>query len=333
MRGATQCARRLRALFNTLRSKLGKVSAPTSGDPVTQMILGILSRDVPESRARSALDLLRGMVVDYNELRVIPPIELADMIGDYPDVRLKCEDISRSLNRVFARNHVISLAHLADMSAKEIRAYLDSIDGLEDYTRARIRLLGLQHHAIYLDEAMWAYAKQEEIIDKRCPLAEAQAFLERQIRPEEALEFVSLLGRQAWSEMGAAVRAREVTPIQSVPPDRTTRNMLQLVGASSGTTDNPAPPEKEPPPAAKPARQPAAKRSSTKKPAAATHAKTGKATKAKPKTKTKTKTKTKAKSATAKPKAKTTKAKRSRSATKRPSRSSAGKTRPRAKSA
>jgi hypothetical protein len=230
MRGATDCARRLKTLFSSLRSKWGKVSPPTGGDPITQMILGVLSRDAPESKAREALESIRTMVVDYNELRVIPPIELAELVGDYPDARLKCEDISRALNRVFALNHTVSLAHLSGLSARDVRAYLDRIDGLEPYTRARIRLLGFQQHAIPLDEAMWAYARQEQIVDARCGLDDAIAFMERQIAPEDALEFVALLRRQAWTDFGAAVRRGEVPRIVSVPPDRTTRNMLQLVG-------------------------------------------------------------------------------------------------------
>lgn len=233
MRGATQCARRVKTLFSSLRSKLGKISLPAAGDPVTQCILGILSRDMPEPKAREALDHIRGLVVDFNELRVVPPIELAQMLGDYPDVRLKCEDISRALNKIFALHHNVTLDHLAGMPKKDVVAYLQGLDGLEDYTRARVRLLALQQHAVPLDEAMWAYARQREIIDKRCPLGEAQAFLERQIAEGDALEFFALLNRQAWSEMGTAVRKREVARILSVPPDRTTRNMLQAIGAIS----------------------------------------------------------------------------------------------------
>lgn len=243
MKGATRCAQRLKTLFSSLRSKLGKVGPPPAEDPVTQMLLGILSRDMPESRAREALDRLRSLVVDYNELRVIPPIELAGMIGDGPDVRRKCEDISRSLNRVFALAHAVSLQHLANMSPQEVRAYLNRIDGLEAYTRARIILLGLRQHAIPLDEAMWAYARQQGIVDAKCSLEEAQGFLERRIAPECALEFFTLLRKQAWHEMGAAVRRGEVQRILSVPPDRTSRNMLQLVDAATDTPEEALPPE------------------------------------------------------------------------------------------
>ena len=232
MRGATQCARRLRLLLRTLRTKLGKVSRPAVGDPITQLILGIFSRDVPESKAREALDRLRAAVVDYNELRVVPPIEMAEMVGSLPNARIKCEDLSRALNKIFAREHEVSLERLRGLSRKEVIQYLDGIDGLDAYSRARIRLLGLQQHAVPLDAAMWAYARRQGIVDKRCPLEEAQTFLERRLSEEEAPEFVALLEKQSWAELGGAVRAGEVDLISSVPPDRTARNMLRQIAAA-----------------------------------------------------------------------------------------------------
>lgn len=232
MRGATECTKRLKPFFSALRSKLGKVGPLTATDPITQLILGVLSRDTPETKAQEGLERLRAVVVDYNELRVVPPIELAGLLGDFPDARLKCEDISRALNAVFGHEHAISLERLAAMSKRDAQAALEKIDGLEAYTRARIRLLGLRQHAIPLDEAMWALARQEGLVDPRCPLQEAQQFLERAIREDDALEFVALLKKYAWSEMGTAVRRREVERIVSVPPDRTARNMLQMVSSS-----------------------------------------------------------------------------------------------------
>lgn len=275
MKGATQCAKRLKTLFRTLRSELGAVPRPTSGDPVTQLILGIFSRDLPESKARDALSRLHAEVVDYNELRVVPAFEVAKWVSDVPQARLKCEDLSRALNAIFATEHAVTLEHLGEKSKKEVNEYLEGIDGADPYSRARARLLGLGLHAIPLDEAMWAYARESGIIDDKCPLEEAQAFLERQINEDDALEFVALLEKQAWAKKGPAVRKREVEPILSAPPDRTTRNMLQLVagggdGAAAATppaaTSDPAPkpeaaepataPEEKPAPARKKAAQP-----------------------------------------------------------------------------
>lgn len=233
MRGATQCARRVKQLFKSLRSKLGRVQRPVQSDPITQLILGILSRDAPESKARDALERLRSCVVDYNELRVIPVFELAGVLGDYPDARRKAEDLSRALNRIFLHEHAVSLDRLKNAARRDVEAYLKRIDGLEPYTIARIRALGFGQPAVPLDEAMWAYARRLQIVDSRCSLEEAQNFLERQFEPDEALEFFALLRKAAWAEMGAAVRRGEVERILSVPPDRTSRNMLQAIANAS----------------------------------------------------------------------------------------------------
>lgn len=232
MRGATDCAKRVKQVFASLRSKLGKPARPAHTDPITQLILGIFSRDVPESKAREALETMRSLVVDYNELRVIPSLELAQTLGDdYPDVRLKCEDMSRALNRIFAIEHAVTLDHLAEKSRKDAIAYLDRVPGLEAYTRARIRLLGLNQHAFPLDEAMLAVAKRERMIDAKATLEEAQAFLERQIDESDAIECFALLRKHGWNEMATAVRKRQVDRIQSIPPNRATSNMLQAIAA------------------------------------------------------------------------------------------------------
>src|SRR5262245_22067364 len=229
MKGATQCARRVRQVFKTLRGKLGKVNKPQVGDPVSQLILGLFSRDAQEAKAREVLDTLRAMVVDYNELRVIPHSEIAGAIGDYPDVRTKCEDMSRALNRIFALEHSVTLDQLAKMSKTDALRYLGALPGLEAYPRARIRLLGLGRHAIPLDAAMWQYVRAEGLVDPKCTLEEAQSFLERQIDEDDAFEFVALLRKESWAECGGQVRKGSVEAIRSIPPDRTTRNMLQMV--------------------------------------------------------------------------------------------------------
>lgn len=226
MRGATQCAKTLKKLLTTLRGEAGKVTLPATGDPITQLILGVLTRNVPESQARQALDQIRGGVVDYNELRVIPAFELTEMLGDFPDARTKADDILRALNRIFAQRHDVALDHVAEMPKKERQAYLEDVDGLDAYSRARVLLLGLELPAFPLDEAMWAYARHHEIVDAKCPLDEAEAFLERQIKDDEALECYALIKQAAWADFGNQVAAGAVERIESIPAERKTSHML-----------------------------------------------------------------------------------------------------------
>lgn len=233
MKGATDCAKRFKGLVRSLRAKSGKPPALPAGDPVEQLFMGIFTRDVPEHKARDAYDRLRALVVDFNELRVIPSLELTEALGDYPDARHKCEDLSRALNRIFWIEHAVSLERLRKGTRKDVAGYLDRIDGLEPYTRARIRLLGLGQNAFPLDEAMLGFLRREEIVDPKATLDETQSFIERQMGDDEYLEIFGLLKRHAWSEMERAVRKGEVEKIKSVPPDRTTRNMLRAVAEAA----------------------------------------------------------------------------------------------------
>lgn len=232
MRGATECAKRLKSFLSDLKAESGKVTPPPTGDPLGQLILGILSRDTAEAKAVEGLERLRGMVVDYNELRVIPSLELAEILQDFPDHRLKSEDISRALNRIFARAHEVSLDWVAALPKRDQMAALLEIDGLDAYSAARIRLLGFEQHAVPLDEAMWELARRTGIIAPKCTLVEAVQFLERQLPVGDAVEFFTLARARAWATCGNDVRKGKVERILSIPPDRTTGNMLASVTAS-----------------------------------------------------------------------------------------------------
>ncbi len=235
MKGARQCAQRLGRVLRSLRSKAGKVAPPPTGDPIRQLILGIFSRDVPEVRAKEALNRLMDVVVDYNDLRVMAPAEMAEIVEKLSDARRKCEDLSRALNWIFLREHDVTLDHLLEASKKDVLAYLGQVEGLDAYTQARIRLLGLNQHAFPLDSAMWEYACQVEIVSPDAPHAEAQAFLERQIPEKDALNVFAMMRKVAWAECGAKVRRGTARRVSGAPLERTTTHMLAELQEASGT--------------------------------------------------------------------------------------------------
>src|SRR5262245_45991959 len=131
MRGATEAAKKLRKVFSALKSAHGKVQRPTPTDPITQLLLGIFSRNQPENKAKEIVEQLRALVVDYNELRVIPVGEMCDAVeAKTPEMWRKCEDLSRALNSIFATEHAVSLDRIKAMPRKDARAYLDNVRGL-----------------------------------------------------------------------------------------------------------------------------------------------------------------------------------------------------------
>lgn len=239
MRGATESAKKVKKAFAALKNSLGKIPRSTPTDPITQLLMGVFSRNLPETKAKEIVDQLRALVVDYNELRVIPVGEMAEAIENRTaDLWRKCEDVSRALNVIFAVEHAVSLDRVKGLPRKDAKAYLDRIPGLEPYTRGRIRLLGFEWHAIPLDEAMWAWCVREELVDPKATLEEAQAFLERQVDEADAPDFVALVRKQAWSDCAAQVRKGQAPRIESTAPDRKSTNMLQAI-AGGATIDEP----------------------------------------------------------------------------------------------
>lgn len=229
MKGASKCTERVKAHRKTLKKKFAGVELRASLDPISELVLAILSRDVPFRVAHEVLERLRSQVVDFNELRVIPSHELAELINDQTRYRLKADDLNRALNFVFAREFDVTLEPLRALNKKEAIAYLDEVEGLEAYSRASIRLHVLGQHAVPLDAAMWARARELELIDPECPLAEAQGFLERQIPADDGAEFVAMLFEDSWASWGDAVAADEVEPIVSVPREIKSSHMLAHV--------------------------------------------------------------------------------------------------------
>ena len=129
----------------------------------------------------------------------------------------------------------MTLDHLSGASKKDVLAYLGQVEGLDAYTQARIRLLGLGQHAFPLDSAMWEYACQVEIVSPDAPHEEAQNFLERQIPESDALSVFAMMRKVAWAELDARVRRGTTRRVTGAPLERSTSHMLAELQEASGT--------------------------------------------------------------------------------------------------
>ena len=77
MKHGTEYAKRIKRLHQTLVKKHGKPAASEPTDPIEQMLIGILAVDSTAAKAAAVYRKLTQRMVDLNELRVTPAIELA----------------------------------------------------------------------------------------------------------------------------------------------------------------------------------------------------------------------------------------------------------------
>jgi len=223
--------KRLAGLLRRLRGEHGAEATPAPLECeegvdrlVHELVFSILLWEASSGQARAAFKRLRESVVDYNELRVCVPDEVASTLGEkYPLGGERALRLRTVLNEVFFRQHALSLSHLADSGKREARTFLESLDGVPCFASARLLLVAGLGHALPVDERLRDLLAAEGVVAEDASPEAAAGWLERHVRAEDALETHALF--QAWSDQ------------HGTPPKRERR-----IGAPESRATRPEPP-------------------------------------------------------------------------------------------
>lgn len=215
MSAATEQARVFRALVKRVLARHDGAAPgppaedrPRGADPITfQLVYSMLLWEASSAKATPALRRLNQSVVDYNELRVCLPYELAEVLGPrYPRVDERTERLHAVLNDVYAREHAVSLAHLAEMSKRDAKVYLETLEGATHYVTSRVLALSLGAHAVPVDSQLLARLIAEGVLNESYDVVSAGNWLERQLHAGEAAAIHAAL--QAWVETPSRKRSK-----------------------------------------------------------------------------------------------------------------------------
>jgi hypothetical protein len=221
---ATDPAKKLAALLKKLKAQHEALTAPfviseppDEFDPlVHQLVFSMLLWEASTTQAKAAFKRIHDSVVDYNELRVCVPDEVAQIMGEkYPLGHERAMRLRSTLNDIFHRQHGICLRHLKEMGKREARQYLESLEGCVPFASSRVCLLGDIGHAVPTDERLVELLVQEQILEPGTTVAAGTGWLERHVHAEEGIESHLLL--QAWSDEHGHPPKREK---RLVVPDR-----------------------------------------------------------------------------------------------------------------
>lgn len=183
-------------------------------DPLVQeLIFSFLLWDATTTQARNLMRRLSETFVDSNELRVCLADEIAEVMGDrYPRAWERSQRLRATLQDLYKREHGMKLSTLNSANKRDIRGYLDSLDGIPPFVAARVFLVAFGGHAVPCDSRLADLLADEGVVDaKTTDPAEIGAWLERQIRAAESLEGGLLL--QAWSDEKGSAPKREKRPV------------------------------------------------------------------------------------------------------------------------
>lgn len=199
-------------VFATLLKKLrakhecGELT-PACADPalagaalLEQLIFDFMLWESSTAQAKAAVKRLGESFVDHNELRVAMPHEIAAALGERCPLALdRSLRLRSTLQDLYKREHIVTLAPVAVAAKREARQYLESLDGMPPFVAARLTVFGMGGHAIPADYRLVELLRGAKALpaDVGAP-ADASAWLEKQVRANEAAASVWAL--QAWSD-------------------------------------------------------------------------------------------------------------------------------------
>jgi len=190
MRSGTLYAKKLKKIRSSMRKGAADRSPQEPTDPVEQLVLAVLSEETTMERARKAHKRLMDQMIDYNELRVSGPAEISEMItGIIPRNVQRGKALVRVLNAVYQREYSVTLDSLRDKGIRDIKQYLDSLEGSSPYVTASVVLWSMGGHAIPLNALAYKWLQRQELVHPSASHAEVQSFLERHISAADARDF------------------------------------------------------------------------------------------------------------------------------------------------
>ncbi len=187
-KGAKTVLGRLKRLYGTPAKQSGEV------EPVEQIVLAILSDSESLGKAQSVLQKLKSYYVDFNEMRVARPSELARETGStFAHASTKAKRILDILQGIFDRQNSFDLEFLKSNSKQELEEYFRDISGADKYILASVILYCCKRQAFPLDKKMLEACKELELVKGEASLENMQAYLERQLRSSDSYIFCCLL--------------------------------------------------------------------------------------------------------------------------------------------
>jgi endonuclease III len=207
MKNATKHADALKSLVRKLKKDYTPAERSTM-EPLTALVRGVMSYDVPDSRADEAMETIQREYVDLNEFRVATELEMQDLLGQrYPDIEKRVNRVTTTLNAIFEKESTLSLERLKTISKKDARQMLRDLPGMTPFAEAYVMVHAFDGGAFPLDGNMCDYLKEHDASDPDAPVEEVQKFLENHLKNEECYEVYSLL-RQATADAKKKAKAK-----------------------------------------------------------------------------------------------------------------------------
>lgn len=207
MKNSKEYTKKVQKLYRSLKREHPKVQQAVYDEPTDAIVYAILSENMSETAAQSAIKKFADYFVDLNDLRVSRVEEIIDVLGgDTPVNRQIAATFIKILMAVFNEYHTISLMPLKKMGKRPAKQILEKLDGASVFIVNYCMLTALEGHAIPLTSKMIEFLKRSDLVDPDADQQDIEGFLTRQISAKNGYEFYALLRHK--SELSVTAKRR-----------------------------------------------------------------------------------------------------------------------------
>ena len=180
---------RLAEIAERLDQAYGRHVWRPRADPVSELILTILSQHTSDVNSHRAYQNLLGRFDSLDRVRKAEAEEIADAVRSAGLSRIKAPRIKEVLNLIVERHGSLDLGFLADMDLDEARRWLTDLPGVGPKTAACVLLFSLDRPALPVDTHVYRVARRLALFDPRTTPDQAHRILEEMVSPAKVYDF------------------------------------------------------------------------------------------------------------------------------------------------
>ena len=186
-------AKKIGKLFRALKKDAPTIKPPQYDDVMDALVFAIVSENMTMAVAKTAMRKITKRFVDFNDLRVSRPEEIAEVLGDLEELKETAQAIPNILNAIFNRYDKVGLDEFEEIGKRQAKKELEGFNGMTSYICNYCFLTALQGHAIPVNKAMIEYLRENELVHPKASAHDICGFLERQISATDGWQFYILL--------------------------------------------------------------------------------------------------------------------------------------------
>ncbi len=239
MKGSREYSKRLNRFLTPLRKKVRKSDLERQMDSesevIEELVVAVLEENAAAAPARSAYRKIMASMVDFNDLRVTTPQDLARSLDrSISNPTEKAQRLSMILNHIFDKKNSLSLDSLRKDSRREARKFLNLLEGITPFVSATVVQRSLGGHAIPVDEAVLGFLVDNELVPENTSIEDVQSFLERHVVAADVPLFLTEVRRQALAHYRRSRSARSA-PKTATKSSKANRSTAKVKTATKKT--------------------------------------------------------------------------------------------------